>query len=685
MATTYYSQDDGSVVQMTGADTLRLRFALLDAANPGQYLTGVTYDQLTSVYVVKPGAAAVVWATIVGGAWATSNFAELGQGIYNIIIHGNVAGELALLDTTGAWDIVVSNSSNLFYPVRIARHVVTADALRQDAIFLGTDHLAKVSTDPQDLSGYLSVNAKNIGGKGVTVDAGGTTLPAVVGSSTFAGGAVASVSGDVGGNVNGKVLGGGAGVIAAVGVQANATQIGGQAATAPAGVAFPAAVGTSVFAGGAVSGVSGDVAGKVLGGGVSTITGVGAWAAGGAGLAIALGTDLATLAGKFTGITLLANWLRAFGRSDTADTTAKTEINTGGGTYDETAASLQALRARGDSAWKTATGFSTLAAGDILVTPANKLATNSSGQVALAVTPAVAGDKMDLINVPNATAVTAIQSGLAKATDLTALAGKFTGITSVAAWWRGLYRKSTMDATAKAEVNVGASAPEGYDESWMSLEGMADWVAPALDVEHLPNMIEDAGDGNWRFTQTALEEGPVGGGASVEDIADRLLVAPANKLLTDAEGNVTATNGGGLNEQQTRDAMTLPTSQEVQAGSIDQKIVAGGGAPTVGEIAAAVLVTPENLLATDAEGRVTTANPGSGASVEDLLNASVEMPGGVVVTVAEALCAAAVGGAYDEANEGTTLTKFAADGTAVVVAFTITYDINNKPIARVRQ
>ena len=50
--------------------------------------------------------------------------------------------------------------------------------------------------------------------------------------------------------------------------------------------------------------------------------------------AVATATNLATLAAQFTGITSLANWLRALARKNTADATALSEINTGGGAYD---------------------------------------------------------------------------------------------------------------------------------------------------------------------------------------------------------------------------------------------------------------------------------------------------------------------------------------------------------------
>lgn len=50
--------------------------------------------------------------------------------------------------------------------------------------------------------------------------------------------------------------------------------------------------------------------------------------------------------------------------------------------------------------------------------------------------------------------------------------GLFSGITSLAAWLRGLFRQSTMDATAKGEVNAGGGT---YDEATDSLEALQ-WI-----------------------------------------------------------------------------------------------------------------------------------------------------------------------------------------------------------------
>jgi len=57
-------------------------------------------------------------------------------------------------------------------------------------------------------------------------------------------------------------------------------------------------------------------------------------------------TALLTLIAKFSGITSVTAWLRAMLRKDTADATALTEINLGGGTYEESKHSQEAI---GDS------------------------------------------------------------------------------------------------------------------------------------------------------------------------------------------------------------------------------------------------------------------------------------------------------------------------------------------------
>lgn len=75
----------------------------------------------------------------------------------------------------------------------------------------------------------------------------------------------------------------------------------------------------------------------------------------------AVKTDTGNLVARITstlfdGITSLAKWLRLLARKDAGDATAKSELNTGGGAYDETTDSTEAIRDRGDQAWLTGSG-----------------------------------------------------------------------------------------------------------------------------------------------------------------------------------------------------------------------------------------------------------------------------------------------------------------------------------------
>lgn len=70
----------------------------------------------------------------------------------------------------------------------------------------------------------------------------------------------------------------------------------------------------------------------------------------------------------FSGITSLAEWLGLIAGKQTGNSTARTELRAtgaGSGTFDETTDSLQAIVDTGNSAWITATGFSTHSAADV--------------------------------------------------------------------------------------------------------------------------------------------------------------------------------------------------------------------------------------------------------------------------------------------------------------------------------
>lgn len=222
-------------------------------------------------------------------------------------------------------------------------------------------------------------------------------------------------------------------------------------------------------------------------------------------------TNVGTILGKLAGITLLAKWLRGLFRKDTMDATAKSEVNDGGGAFDETTDSLQGIRdteplgtaMRGtDSAALAATALSNLVwtdakagylnaavdsrmatfsytappdaatvaaavAGDILATPANKLATNASGQVSAS-------------NLPT-DQQTAIAAALTKALR----------------WLRILGRKDAAPAAQLTEYNAA-------DDSW---EATGTFVNTTESVEAIAAKTVLITSGGLTITNLVSQDG----------------------------------------------------------------------------------------------------------------------------------------------------------------------------------
>lgn len=109
--------------------TVRLPVMLLDT--DGDPVTGVAYNAAgVTIEIAKPGEALSAWATVVGAAFATSNWAEIGRGNYDIILSGDVAGEAAVLNTVGDLRVYVAFSATR--GDTFLYRVVPADAARDD-------------------------------------------------------------------------------------------------------------------------------------------------------------------------------------------------------------------------------------------------------------------------------------------------------------------------------------------------------------------------------------------------------------------------------------------------------------------------------------------------------------------------------------------------------------------------
>jgi hypothetical protein len=74
-------------------------------------------------------------------------------------------------------------------------------------------------------------------------------------------------------------------------------------------------------------------------------------------------------------------------------------------------------------------------------------------------------------------------------TNITALVGKFSGMTSLPKWLRGIFRKDAMDAVAKSEINTGGGA---FSEATDSVEALHD---AALTTDNLPAAPDNASIG----------------------------------------------------------------------------------------------------------------------------------------------------------------------------------------------
>jgi hypothetical protein len=311
MAATYYIGPGEDIPQITSADTMRLRVMLYDSTDATKGKTGVGYAAVTATYC-KPGETSFTAFPSFG----TNNWAEIGNGWYDLIIRGGTSAELALLNATGV--ILVNLAATGAYTQNVARKIVSADVARQD-VWTPT------------IAGYLDGAISGVAAAAATAVWGATTRTLSAFSFTVA----ATVAGSVGSvasygtlvaDIATAVWGAGTRTLSAFGFTV--------AATVAGSVGSVASYGT----------LAADVATAVWGAGTRTLSAFGFTVALTAGHGLALATDLATLAGKFTGITLLAKWLRALARKDAADSTALAEINASGGTYSELTDSQEAIR-----------------------------------------------------------------------------------------------------------------------------------------------------------------------------------------------------------------------------------------------------------------------------------------------------------------------------------------------------
>lgn len=208
---------------------------------------------------------------------------------------------------------------------------------------------------------------------------------------------------------------------------------------------------------GAVGSVTGNVGGNVVGsvGSAPDSSGV------------------TTLLGKLTGITLLKEWLGLLAGKQTGNSTARTEVRAtgaGSGTFDETTDSQEALRDRGDAAWVTASGFSTLDAAGVrtAVGLASASLDTQLGQKPTAsdIEQQIFKKQMDATYIGEQT--TSFRN------TLNNLVSVFSGMTSLAQWLGLLGGKQTGNSTARTELRATGAGSGTFDETTDSQEAIKD-------------------------------------------------------------------------------------------------------------------------------------------------------------------------------------------------------------------
>jgi hypothetical protein len=166
----------------------------------------------------------------------------------------------------------------------------------------------------------------------------------------------------------------------------------------------------------------------------------------------------------------------------------------------------------------------------------------------------------------------------------------------------------SLAAQAKADVNAEVDAAiETYHLDHL-LAATYDPASKPGAADALLNELVENDSGVARFTANALEQAPTGGSApTVEQIrteidANSTQLAAIRADTEDLQTQI-GTAGAGLTALGDTRIANLDATVSSRLASASYS-----AAPTTGQIAAAILATPANLLATDGSGRVTVGS-----------------------------------------------------------------------------
>lgn len=238
--------------------------------------------------------------------------------------------------------------------------------------------------------------------------------------------------------------------------------------------------------------------------------------------------------------------------ADLAAYLADLNINygSGGGAYDNTTDSLEALRDRGDAAWATATGFATAAnlatlagyvdteVAAILAAVDTEVAAIKTKTDNLPASPAAVGSEMVLTVAYDAAKTAATQTSVndlpTNAELATALAGADDTVLAAVAALNNL--SSAQAQTAAAAALTAYDPPTNAEMEARTLAAASYATASALDAvdnyvdtevaaikavtDKLDTALEDDGSSGYQFTTLALENAPTGGAGTAPTVEE---------------------------------------------------------------------------------------------------------------------------------------------------------------------
>jgi len=166
--------------------------------------------------------------------------------------------------------------------------------------------------------------------------------------------------------------------------------------------------------------------------------------------------------------------------------------------------------------------------------------------------PAAVGSQMDLVNAPNSTAVTAIQSGLATAANLTTALNRLgawtgSGANNLLGAFRALLRKDS-DAAAPSDINTNLGSGAGtFDNTTDSNEAIADAVS-GIGGGAAPTAVQNA-NAVWDAVRSAhTNSGSFGQGvASVQGAVTGAVASVTGNVGGNVVGDVNGNVAGNIN------------------------------------------------------------------------------------------------------------------------------------------